>query len=268
MKFRRYFLFFACIAFCTPLIARETISDAWREYDYQNFDGAARIFGEVLKDRAAAPEQRIQARLGIAMVVHYRIPGGDPERAIPMYRAVLDSLPRESAVRPNVLLLIGRAYAQMKKPMHDSAQVYFRKIDAEYPGTVESDEAALEQAYILSYRQTEPDFRNAIRFLQEYCDRSPGNTLASTMHMFCARLAQSLKDLPLARAHLIVADSLGVVNIRNRPIVMYQIAFISDTKLNDPATAKKYYRKLITTYSTDGHAFFCKMRLKELGDTL
>jgi tetratricopeptide (TPR) repeat protein len=268
MKSLSFLLVLASVSFVVPSFAKDGLSDGWREYDYQNFDGAERIFKEVLNDRATPADQALQARIGVAMVVHYRMPGGDPARALPLYRAVLDSLPPQHPARPNLLLLIGRAYAQMKKPMNDSARVYFEKILAEYPGTIESDEAALEKAYILSLVQAERDFRAAMRFLEEYCAASPNNTLASTMHYFCARLSMSLADFPLARAHLIIADSLGVVNIRNRPVVIYQIAFISDKKLNDPATARKYYRKLIEKYATDGRVFYSQMRLKELGDTL
>jgi two-component system nitrogen regulation response regulator GlnG len=88
-----------------PLLGQGMLDSAWREYEYQNFGGAARLFSLIQRDRAATADERLQARIGTAMVVHYRIPGGDPQRAIPLYRAILDSLGDAHPLRANVRVI-------------------------------------------------------------------------------------------------------------------------------------------------------------------
>jgi hypothetical protein len=69
-----------------------------------------------------------------------------------------------------------------------------------------------------------------------------------------------------ARGNLMAADSLGVNNKRLRPVVIFQIGQISDKKLGDRATAKVYFRKLLDIYPSDYLSYFCRVRLRELGE--
>ncbi|MBD3319461.1 MAG: tetratricopeptide repeat protein [Chitinivibrionales bacterium] len=247
-----------------PLQAESLLQEAWREYNYQNWHRADQIFSQII-DESDIPDDVIQAKIGEAMIVHFKIPGGRPGKAIGMYEEILQDVGPSHAVSPNLNLLMGRAYMALRKPDIASAKKHFEKILTDNPGSIEAHEAALEMAYIKSYVHDYNYFMDAINFLQKYCTRYPENPLAGTMMGLCANLALDLKEYEHARSYLIAWDSIGVMNVRYKSAVVYQIARMSEEVLGDTATAITYYQKLAREYESDNRLYFSQLRLKALG---
>jgi len=246
--------------------AENMLAEAWKEYEYQNFPAADRLFDRALEATDADAESGIQARLGKAMVVHFRVPGGNPGDAIALYQEVLADIGPDHKVTPNIHLLIGKAYRALDEPELDSARAYLEIVLSEAGGTIEADEAALETAYTHSYKQDRENFMLAIDFLQDYLSKNPGCAMASTMYLFCAKLFMHMKDYEKARENLIHADSLGVANLKYKPTVLFQIAYISEVELRDTATAYRYYRKLTRKHPLDSRTYFSELRVKAFED--
>ncbi len=256
-------LCFLCFgAFVAPQATM--LSDAWREYDYQNFSGAYRLFGTVISQKTASQPDIQMARYGQALVVQYRIPGGDAKKALPLYKQVLAQVGDTNLLSPALYLNIAKAYRSQNRAGFDSASLWLKNILSRYPGSLYAHEAALETAYLLSYTQTKKDFLASIDFLKAYCAQYPSNAFASTMYLFNSSLALGMKNYELGRDQLIMADSVGVINIRRRPTVVYQIGYISEKILHDKASALKYYNKLIESYPTDQRITYCQMRIDAL----
>ncbi|MBD3344483.1 MAG: tetratricopeptide repeat protein [Chitinivibrionales bacterium] len=247
-----------------PLWADETLGDAWREYNYQNWHKADQLFSQIIKE-SQSPDEVIQAKIGQAMIVHFRIPGGKPDKALDMYNEILHEIGPSHKVSSNLYLLMGRAYMGFNEPDTASAKKHFEWIFAHDAGSNEAHEAALEMAFIKSYVHDRDYIIEAINYLQNYCTRYPENPLVGTMMGFCANLAINVKEYEKARQYLVAWDSIGVMNVRYKSAVVYQIARMSEEALNDTATAVKYYKKLVTEYESDNRLYFSQLRLKALG---
>ena len=66
------------------------LARAWTEYGLQAFANADELFADAADN--AQGEERWQALLGRAQIVHYQMPGRDPQAAIPLYETLLGAV--------------------------------------------------------------------------------------------------------------------------------------------------------------------------------
>jgi tetratricopeptide (TPR) repeat protein len=244
-----------------PLIDR-----AWEEYRLQNFSAAEDLFNQVLQHRQSGAEEILQARIGAAMVEHYRMPANNPENAAEQYEAILDSLPQRHALYPNIELLAGRAWINTKnETFFDRAKIHFQSVYDRHNGAIEAREAILELAFIELLSVEQSSLHAAITMIENDLNRYPDNPFASSMHAFCSSIALALNDHKRSRQHNIERYHSGIPNRNSIPSVLFQIAYISETMLQDTATAIEYYQELIDTTLDDGRRNFCKMKIEQFG---
>jgi tetratricopeptide (TPR) repeat protein len=251
---------FICSCPANPLL-----SEALKEYGFQNFNRAAQLFSVVIKDKNSTPDEKIQARLGAIMVIHYQMPGGNPQKALVLYKQLAAKIPADHFLLPNIYLFIGRAFFNRETPQADSATVWFDKIITRYPGTICAHEAVLEKAYIALGAHDLKKAAEAVGILEKYLSAYPTNPFAGTMHGVASSIAMTiLNDYALARTHLIAAYDVGVVNVFSRGTILFQIAQISEKKLHDPTVAVNYYQKLIAEEPNDFRVYYSRLRIKAL----
>ena len=83
--------------------AQEQIDDrlfrGWNEYGLQAFSNAEELFHTVANSENVTQEQILQAKLGLAFITHYQMPGRDPTAAIPLYENLLDEVEGREQLR-------------------------------------------------------------------------------------------------------------------------------------------------------------------------
>ena len=110
---------------CTSSLgAEETPADllarAWEEYGLQAFSNADALFADAA--RIARGEERWQAQLGRAQIVHYQMPGRDPQAAISLYEELLREVGDAVPWRGQLLARIADCHAELVPAQIDSAR--------------------------------------------------------------------------------------------------------------------------------------------------
>ena len=113
----------------------QLLKRAWDEYAFQTFPTARRLFERALRADGATDDEKFQARCGLAMIVHYQMPGRDPAAAIPVFQALLDDLPAGHRLRPHVLADMGACHVEKSPPDFEAGRACFRKVLATVEGT-------------------------------------------------------------------------------------------------------------------------------------
>lgn len=265
------------LAACRPDRARPAgLEAAWIEYRYQNFAAAEQLFDEVRLQSVAGSAEHRQARLGLAMVMDFRLPGGRPDLAAGMYQALLDEVGLEASLAPVLLRLIADCHFNSPQPDFARADELYRQVMERFPGTAEADAAAIKRAEILMRPATPAAFQAALAWLTEFMVGHPADVALGTMHGICAQLAMALGDpahLAVARDHLIamLADADGdgkyelIANLSTVGDLMFQVANLSDRELGDRDTAIQYYTMLYRHTEVDERHALCRMRIEALG---
>ena len=244
---------------------RDLLSQAWDEYGLQAFSNALSLFKEAEDLADASAQDRWQARLGQAFVVHYQMPGRDPEAAIPLYRELLAEADEDSSLRGLVLARLGDAHAESSPPALDQArQSYRQAIDALAPTSLLSQETALR---LLTTYMEEPDpalFVQGLRTADELEPRLRGTPFESIFYGLQVELSFFAGDYPRMARALERQYKSGINNVQVKEKVLFQLARIHETVLEDYAAAERYYRQLATEVPSSLKAHFAGLRADEL----
>ena len=124
------------LVFCAlPARAEETpaqlLSRAWTEYGLQAFSNADKLFADAAE--MAQGEERWQALLGRAQIVHYQMPGRDPQAAIPLYETLLREVGDTGLWRGQLLARLGDCHAELVPVQVDRARLLYREALAALP---------------------------------------------------------------------------------------------------------------------------------------
>jgi hypothetical protein len=254
-----------CLVVAGALRANERLDQAWEEYHYKNWDGAARLFGEVAKGKdGSSAEDIFEGGFGEALVTQYRTLGSDPRKALGMYEALAKDLGSADKRRAVLHLFMGRACLGLKQPDVGAARTHFTAVTEGFGGTVEAREAMIELATIELRSPTREAIGSAVAMLEGELAKDSAGALAAVMHQYCGRLSHILGDRPRSRDHLIKLVDLGVPNMNRLRTVLFQIAYVSDMYLDDPETAVKYYQRLVDEIVSDCRKYYCTLRIAEL----
>ena len=248
--------------------ARRTLDDAWREFFFQMYGQAERLFAQA--GRAAGdPALRREAEVGAAMVAQFRETGGNVGRAIAAYERLL----REDIQGPpRALCLSMLAEAYSLQGRDADADRLWDEVIAGYPELPIAQDALL--------RRTVRDLRDlrseragaAIRYLEEQRKRFPTPTPEAP------GLAPAF-DLVLGEAYFWRGVRVGAVAAWDRYIaiasprvtsysqyaaVTLRAARVSE-QLGEPAEAGRYYRRFVEQTPNDARAYFALERAVALG---
>lgn len=123
----------------------------------------------------------------------------------------------------------------------------------ELTGDLDSPAAATADATFAKLEKFCRDFRGSPEYLVP-------------LHLFAdQKYLVAKKDFRAAAGHLAEAHRLGIANPRDAEIALYRLGRMYDLKLQDPATAAKYYREFLARYSESGYAASVSRFLSQLG---
>ncbi len=256
------------LALLVPAAAKpagETLEDGWQAYRSRNFAAAEEVFRSALG--AGLNRDRLLARLGLAMIEHFRMPGPRPDVAIPMYEALLGEAAADPLFKANLHILLGDAHLNKEGSDPAQAEQHYAQARLAAPESLFAREAALRLARLRLRQPTEQGFRSAVMILEEDIAGHPSSPLAATLHLLCARLLMALhqpEDTLRARQHLEQAYEVGLVNQRRKGDVLYAVAAMSERELGDPETALRYYQLLEDSIPTDLRMYYAKLRIAAL----
>ena len=245
--------------------AGEALERGWRAYHGRNFAGAEEAFRSI--SGIGSEKDRLLARLGLAMVEHFRMPGARPDLAIPQYEALLNEAAVGPAFKANLHILLGEAHLNKEVADPAKAEQHYALARSAAPDSLFAREAVLRLARLRLRQPTEQGFRAAVAVLEEDLTGQPGNPLAGTQHLLCAQLLLALSqpgDVLRARAHLQQAYAVGLVNQRRKGDVLFAVAAMSEQELGDPETALRYYQLLLDSIPTDYRMYYAKLRVAAL----
>lgn len=243
----------------------QLLKRAWDEYAFQTFPTARRLFQQALDAKGATDEEKFQARYGLAMIVHYQMPGRDPAAAIPMLQALLDSLPAGHRLRPHVLADMGACHIETSPPDYEAGRACYRKVLATVEGNptiVQTTALRLISSFL--HLPSQAEFQRGTAAVAEVMPRLAGTPLESSAHGLAAQLAYYQDDLPRFAAELKAQYASGIENIQIKAAVLFQIARVSEVALRDFKQAEHYYRKMAKECSFDIRAYFAGLRAEEL----
>lgn len=248
--------------------SRMALDEAWREFFFQMYDSAERLFAQAQRAGADAALRR-EAEIGAAMVAQFRETGGNADRAIAAYERLL----REGIQGPPralCLCLLAEAYALQGRDA-DADRLWDEAI-AGYPELPIAQDALL--------RRTVRDLRDlrseragaAIRYLEERRKLFPPPTpeapgLAPAFDFVLGEAYFWRGDLAAARAawkRYIATASPRVTSYSQYAGVTLRAARVSE-QLGEPAEAGRYYRRFVEQTPNDARAYFALERAVALG---
>jgi tetratricopeptide (TPR) repeat protein len=241
------------------------LESAWEEYGYQAFGRAWKLFSLVENASDAQPEQRLQARLGLAFITHYQMPGRDPEAAIPRYESLLADAPNEPAWRVLLLARLGDCQAEQVPPRMEQARAYYRQALDSAPDT-----SLIVQETILRLLTTyldapDPDeFARGLTVAREFAPRMQGTHFESIFYGLQGELAFFLGDMERMATALAEQYRHGINNVQVKEKVLFQLARLHEVELRDFDRAEFYYRELASRVPSSVKAHFSRLRADEL----
>jgi hypothetical protein len=256
----------ALLGTAVPLFALgNRLTEAWDEFQLENYSKAKTIFTAVVSDRNGASNDDImQAKFGLALLSRYQTPGADIAKSIEQYKALLAEIKADNKLVPAVHLFLGRAYGQLTPPDIESSRKEFTQVVEKYPGSTEEYEATIELALCNLHSPTKENIQKAIAILEAELVKSPKNPLAGVMHQYCGKLGMTIEDYKLGRDHLMAAVDFGLPNMKNLAGFLFQIAYTSERQLDDPKTAIVYYKRFVKEILSDGRKYYCEQRIAAL----
>jgi len=262
----------ACLLLCTARApADETpaalLESAWEEYGFQSFTSARKLFAEVAESSDADREQRLQARLGLAFVTHYQMPGRDPEAAVPLYESLLKEASDDPEWRVLLLARLGDCHAEIDPPKLESARQFYRRaMDAGPDTSLMVQETVLRLLTTYMSQPNPEEFARGLVAVEEFAPRIRGSRFESIFHGLIAELAFSLGDLERMVTALDAQYRTGINNVKVREKVLFQLARLHEVELRDFAAAESYYRRLAAEVPSSQKAHFARLRADELRD--
>ncbi|MEM6333219.1 MAG: hypothetical protein AAF823_07775 [Planctomycetota bacterium] len=241
-----------------------------------NFQEAYDLYARV---RSALPDGGVdvsdptaaRVAMGLALAAQHRTPSTPAliAEAEAIYAAL--AADAEPALAARALMNIGRL-AELSNYLGDpidlasAREAYQALIDAHGYADI-GQEAALRYADTLVQDLADPAGRaKAAAWLEAWIGDQPLGEMAygSVIAEYLARIEHREGRYAEAVAWFIRADELGLAEPIVAGQIFWTIAKISHERLNDPATARRYYQKIIDEAPRSGLAFEAELELRAL----
>lgn len=248
---------------------RATLDDAWREFFFQMYDKADRLFARALRETAAAPALRAEAEIGAAMLAQFRETGGDVQRAIGAYERLLNS-GLEGPPRALCLSMLAEAYATQQRDA-DADRLWDEVITRFADLPIAQDALLRRTAHHL--RQVRSDRAGeALRYLDEKRKLFPAPTpeapgLAPAFDLMAGEAHFWRSEVREARAaweRYVKLASPRTTSYAQYASVTLRVAQLSE-RLGEPEVAGRYYRHFVEQTPNDVRAYYALERAVQLG---
>jgi tetratricopeptide (TPR) repeat protein len=269
IKSRYGALLLALNLYIGPVLAQEDpaqlLGQAWSEYGLQAFSSADEIFSEVAESSQANKEQRWQALLGSAYIMHYQMPGRDPEAAIPLYEALLKEVGDASEWRGQLLGRLADCHVELVPAQVGKARsLYKEAISALAPESLLIPETSLRLLSSYIQRPDVEEIKRGLLLAEELAPRFIDTPFASVFHGLRAEMAFFIADYVALVDALDKQYRAGINNISVKELVLFRLARIHEVELGDYKRAEQYYRRLAAEVPSSKKAHFALLRADEL----
>lgn len=242
---------------------------AWREYGFHSFDIAGQLFARVLETSRDAAERQ-QATIGRAMIAQFNTKQRDPEKAIRLYRRLLEE---GLTGEPKILVesFLAECYAGTRR--RDEANRLWDAIIADQPTSIVAQDALIARtlANMGSWdgeetTQAMSHLAQKRTYLPEPDPDRPGlappmERLTANWHFWCGRHRQA-RDTLIRFCDIATKRTTSYGWYAG---TLFRTAQISERLLDDNQTAGRYYRRVITETPNHYQSFYALRRAAELG---
>ena len=236
---------------------------AWREYGLQAFSTANDLFADVAE--TAQGETRWQALLGQAQIVHFQMPGRDPEEAIPLYKALLAEVGDKAEWRGQVLARLADCHTELVPVQIDKARELYREALATLPATsLMVQETALRFLATYLQRPDRAEIARGLKVSDEFAEQMAGTPFASVFHGLRAEMAFFTDNYRALAEALDQQYRAGINNVSVKENVLFRLARLFEVELDDYVKAEAYYRQLASEVPSSRKAHFAILRADEL----
>ncbi len=251
------------VLLCAAVLHAGGLDSAWIEYRFQNWPRAEALFREVLGEHAGSADSAVQARFGLALVDHYRMPGARPDRALEEYREQLAIVGEAHALAPRLHLCAARACADLDPPDTATARMEFAAAIAG-EDLVVAGEAVLDQACLMVRTPTAETVAAARAYLARMDDSLGATPLDAALHQLAGGLAMEAGAYRESVTHLAAALDAGGQTDDTRATMLLQAARMSEKRLADTTGALVYYRRFVSEIPADTRRYFVEQRIGQL----
>jgi tetratricopeptide (TPR) repeat protein len=261
-----------CLLFslqATAQDASQLLKDAWNEYHFLELELATDYFERAL-EQSADPAQQHEAQLGLAMVQQFDKNSPDPEKAAPLYEALL-AADLEDRLVPLVKSLLAECYADMGDL--EKANVLWDEVITGYPDLIVAQDALLERTHANMTDFESEETYAAVQYLDEKRKLFPVPTkerpgLAPAFEQLRGEVFFWRDEFEASRQayiNYLEAGSKETTSYSQRASAIMRVARISEVKLDDKETAGRYYRMLVEETPNDVRSFFALERAVAFG---
>ena len=243
----------------------ELLRQAWEEYGLQAFSNADKLFRAVVDAEGTTQQERWQALLGRAFIVHYQMPGRDPEAAIDQYQALLQEVGQEPEWRGQVLGRLADCHAELEPPQMDEARRLYQEALTVLPANsllVRETGLRLLSSYL--QRPDRRDLERGLDLAAQMAPRFVDTPFASIFHGLRAEMAFFIDDYPVLAEALESQYRAGINNVRVKEVVLFRLARLHEVVLGDYPRAEEFYRLLAEEVPSSQKAHFAQLRADEL----
>jgi len=245
--------------------AGASLERAWQEYGFQAFGNARKLFVEAGEAADADAEQRLQARLGLAFITHFQMPGRDPQAAIPLYESLLDEAPDEPGWKVLLLARLGDCHAEIGPPQLTEARRFYRRALEAAPDTSLMVQETILRLLTTYLREPDPEvYARGLAAAGEFAGQMRGAHFESIYYGLQSELAFFGGDMARMAEALAAQYRTGINNVKVKEKVLFQLARVYEVELRDFVQAEHYYRKLASEVPSSIKAHFALLRADEL----
>ncbi len=241
-----------------------------------DFAHAAAGFQSIIDHVPGGDRVHVEALFGLASTLEWQRPGPNLDRARELYQKIITDYPQSEFV-PWSALDLARMKANpdynVESDRVKGVPAYQEVID-KYPGTMAADEALILQQTLRTASYDPTEMKDVITVLTRFVMAKPNSHFAATAWYIIGTTALHMKDHLLARNSYV---SCYDVDIAQKATVMrgfrtfddecsllYAIGALSEFKLGDFATARKYYNQLLTDFPKDWRAFTVQQAIERM----
>lgn len=262
----------------------QLLAEGWMSFSTGDFEISRRYFAAAEARPGTTPEQKHSAILGLA-TAHQLDPRPDMDAADAAFQRLGD-VPTEGARRDSLMGLgqveLGRALDETKKPEERIphlalARGYFLQVLADYPDSLAADQAVIHiaETYLTPFATDDvggfelPDLEmiaRAEKAVEARLEVEASEDMAAATRVLLGRIQIALGKYGEAVENLKIAEPLVSVP-RIREGVVWQIANLSEARLNDTAQAIRYYQLFVDSFERSTLNYRAQLRVERLSQS-
>ena len=239
----------------------------WEMFRGGEYDLAIEAFHAASAGAPPGDRLRLAALYGEATVWNLRRPGMDHDRAMELYRQILDAAPQSDLAAGSLLDQVTMSYpAADVEPNWDALVRGYQGVIDRFPGRPEGEEAFVTQQSIVLRRFAPDTTTEAVTRLERFVADHPDSPFAYCALILAASGHESLgqwresvttRQRALENGERVTRQLAGnpanalMMNSLNWMTNCWAIASLSEFQLGDFATARAYYGRIIEKAPAD-----------------